>query len=166
MAVNLSRNTAKCLFRPRTSRVYSSLSSDSTIPASKQKLIPESGTYPKGFLIGTGHAGVKASNKSRDDVAIVASPELCYGIGLFTSSHFQAAPVTVSKAISLRNTGKNIRGVVVNSGCANAVTGEEGLDHAKQMSQAVDEHFSNLSPNSRPNDENTFVMSTGVIGQK
>lgn len=151
---------------------YYSAPVDGSIPAAKKRFVPDQGTYPKGFLVGSAHAGVKASNKTRDDVALIASERLCKAVGFFTKNKFAAAPVRLTKEIiSQHKTGDQggIRGVVINSGCANAVTGKEGYQDAKEMSEAVDELFSSetkAESNSSGNSSRTLVMSTGVIGQR
>ena len=48
-----------------------------SIPTAKQQYVPTSGSYPKGFLAGSAHAGVKASNTKYDDVALVVSETPC-----------------------------------------------------------------------------------------
>ena len=71
---------------------------------------------------------------------------------MFTTNVFQAAPVLVSKRILEETGGKGVGGLVVNSGCANAVTGEGGMKDAKRMAEGLN--------------GNALVMSTGVIGQR
>jgi glutamate N-acetyltransferase/amino-acid N-acetyltransferase len=136
---------------------------DGTIPAAKQKYIPTSGTYPKGFLVSGTHVGVKPTNKSNPDVAFLASESPCAAAAVFTKNKFQAAPVTVSREMLKRRANSGVRGVIVNSGCANAVTGKGGLEDAEKMGAEADRCFAN------PNDGkggSTIVMSTGVIGQR
>lgn len=128
-----------------------------------KKYVPSSGTYPKGFLAGTSHAGVKASNTSKDDITMVVSEVPCAASAVFTQNVFKAAPVTTSKATLTRMQNTGVRGVVVNSGCANAVTGKLGLDHARAMARTTDQCFGENHPNTQPQ---TLVMSTGVIGQR
>ena len=81
--------------------------------------------------------------------------------GCFTRNAFKAAPVVVSDEILKRN-GGYARAVVVNSGCANAVTGKQGLDDAWAMVKETD---ALLSKRSSIFEHETLVMSTGVIGQ-
>ena len=81
--------------------------------------------------------------------------------GCFTRNAFKAAPVVVSDDILKRN-GGYARAVVVNSGCANAVTGKQGLDDAWAMVKETD---ALLPKNSSKFEHETLVMSTGVIGQ-
>ncbi|KAL8772638.1 MAG: hypothetical protein Q9209_002299 [Squamulea sp. 1 TL-2023] len=145
------------------------------IPASKQKYVPTSGTYPKGFLATGIHVGVKPTNASTPDLALLASETPCSGAAVFTKNKFQAAPVTISRQILERRSGEGIRAIIINSGCANAVTGKGGLDDASSMGRAVDACFHASSKNApqtqrqeAPNSEpsSTLVMSTGVIGQR
>ncbi|KAF7294458.1 Arginine biosynthesis bifunctional protein ArgJ, mitochondrial [Mycena kentingensis (nom. inval.)] len=83
----------------------------------------------------------------------------------FTRNAFKAAPVLVSDQILSQNGGR-ARGLVVNSGCANAVTGRQGLDDAWAMVRATDALLP-PAPSSVPSaDHHTLVMSTGVIGQR
>ena len=177
----LTRTPSRTIRRSLTSqcRTYSA-PTDGSIPVAKQRFVPDSGVYPKGFIVGSAHAGVKASNKTKDDVAIVASEKLCRAAGYFTKNAFRAAPVTFSQKVFSSNRGGNIRGIVINSGCANAVTGTEGYADAVSMSEAVDNEFqaetrSELSEvervpeNALARDDtgnSTIVMSTGVIGQR
>lgn len=135
---------------------------DRSIPAAKQKYVPTSGTYPKGFLAGSAFAGVKASNTKYDDMALVVSEEPCAAGAIFTQNQFKAAPVQASRSWLNQRRGNGVRGVVVNSGCANAVTGKTGQEHAAIMAKETDKCFSSESPDV----PQTLVMSTGVIGQR
>lgn len=137
---------------------------DTYIPASKKKFVPTSGTYPQGFVVAGAHAGVKASNTRNPDVALICSETPCSAAAVFTLNKFQAAPVHVSKEVVLQRQGKGIRGVVINSGCANAVTGKGGIEDAKSMGFKVDECYS--EPGKSDQTPSTIVMSTGVIGQR
>ncbi|KAJ6053611.1 uncharacterized protein N7446_009623 [Penicillium canescens] len=132
---------------------------DMAIPASKQRYIPASGSYPQGFQVSGTHVGVKASNTRFPDLALIASDTPCSAAAVFTTNKFQAAPVQVSKKTLHSRKGEGIRAVVINSGCANAVTGKGGLEDAVQMGRKVDEC------NGVENDS-SLVMSTGVIGQR
>ncbi len=133
------------------------------IPAAKRKYIPTSGTYPKGFLVSGTHVGVKASNKSNPDLAFLASETPCGAAAVFTKNKFQAAPVTVSRNMLKRRGNKNVRGVIINSGCANAVTGKGGLEDAESMAATADSCFPTTDDGLGGN---SIVMSTGVIGQR
>ncbi|MCJ1470378.1 hypothetical protein MMC07_009023 [Pseudocyphellaria aurata] len=136
---------------------------DGAVPLAKQKYVPESGSYPKGFLASGTHVGVKASNKKFPDLAMIASETPCSAAAVFTKNKVQAAPVTVSQEILRNRSSQGIRAIVINSGCANAVTGKRGTEDAIAMTRAVDKCFS--PPTAEPEPSRTLVMSTGVIGQ-
>ena len=135
------------------------------IPPAKQKYVPTSGTYPRGFLAASAHVGVKPSNTRFDDLALVASEKPCSGAAVFTKNKFQAAPVTVSRETLRRREGSGIRAVIVNSGCANAVTGKGGIEDAIRMGEETDSCFDE-GQNIDGQGLRTIVMSTGVIGQR
>jgi glutamate N-acetyltransferase/amino-acid N-acetyltransferase len=135
-----------------------------SVPPNKQRFVPVSGTYPKGFLVGSTFAGVKPSNTKYDDVAVVVSEKPCRAAAVFTQNIFKAAPVGLSRHILREKMGENITGVVVNSGCANAITGSQGHQDAREMARATDRTF-NAEASAEEN-PSTIVMSTGVIGQR
>ncbi|KAI5296894.1 hypothetical protein KEM55_005431 [Ascosphaera atra] len=131
------------------------------VPERKLKYVPETGTYPKGFQVGAAHAGVKASNTTGyPDIALISSvgETPCRGAGLFTRNKFQAAPVQVSRKLLGRKRPFQINNVIINAGCANAVTGKKGLEDAESMVRKTDE------VTGQP-ENSSLVMSTGVIGQ-
>ncbi|KAL8818612.1 MAG: hypothetical protein Q9223_002792 [Gallowayella weberi] len=173
MAFKAKLVTAKEVFRPiEHIRSYSAPVSGA-IPASKQKYVLTSGTYPKGFLATGIHVGVKPTNTQTLDLALLVSEVPCPGAAVFTKNKFQAAPVVISRQVLNRCSGEGIRAIIINSGCANAVTGKGGLEDASSMGRAVDkcfQHPSKSTPlpqqdsNSAPS--STLVMSTGVIGQR
>jgi glutamate N-acetyltransferase/amino-acid N-acetyltransferase len=71
--------------------------------------------------------------------------------------------VTVSREMLRRRKNSGIRSVIINSGCANAVTGKGGMEDAEKMGQEADKCFD------APTDglgSSSIVMSTGVIGQR
>ena len=134
---------------------------DGSIPLAKQKFVPTTGTYPKGFLVSGTHVGVKASNTRFPDLALLTSERPASAAAVFTQNIFQAAPVTVCRSHLKKRSGEGFRSVIINSGCANAVTGKGGLEDAASMAASLD----GLLPNSSPPDT-ALVMSTGVIGQR
>lgn len=124
------------------------------LSARKQSLISHSGIYPKGFRA-SGVAALIKKNKNKD-IALVVSELPCSGAAVFTTNKFQAAPVIVSKE-TLAGNKNALYAVVTNSGCANAVTGAQGIVDAKKMRSVMDELVQHpLS---------ALTMSTGVIGQ-
>ena len=127
----------------------------------KQKYVPTTGTYPKGFLVSGTHVGVKASNTRFPDLALLTSEKPASAAAVFTQNIFQAAPVTISRNHLNKRSGEGFRSVIINSGCANAVTGKGGLEDAASMATSLD----GLLPGSSP-PETALVMSTGVIGQR
>ncbi|KAL5604067.1 uncharacterized protein BROUX77_004283 [Berkeleyomyces rouxiae] len=128
------------------------------IPAAKKKYVPTSGTYPKGFLASGIIVGVKPKNTTKPDLALISSTSPCAAAAVFTKNKFQAAPVTFSRDLLAKKSNTGIHSVLINSGCANAVTGKGGLEDARLMSQAADAAAGGA--------EGTLVMSTGVIGQR
>ncbi|GAH18576.1 unnamed protein product, partial [marine sediment metagenome] len=87
------------------------------------ELIP-SGTITsaKGFLAGAIHAGIKT--KDELDLAILYSEMPCIAVGFFTTNRIKSAPVILSQRHLLR---RQAQAIVVNSGCANACLGEQGI---------------------------------------
>lgn len=118
-------------------------------------------TLPAGYLLTGIHAGIKKV-PGTPDVGIILSTSTrpTSAAACFTRNAFKAAPVVVSQEVLNKNGGR-ARAVVVNSGCANAVTGKQGLEDARTMVKETDSLLS-----SDPDLENsTLVLSTGVIGQ-
>ncbi|KAI2466082.1 DNA replication factor C-like protein [Annulohypoxylon bovei var. microspora] len=129
-----------------------------SIPASKRKYVPTSGTYPRGFKVSGTIVGVKPKNTTKPDLAFITSDTPCAAAAVFTKNKFQAAPVTFSRALLQEQKNSGLRGVIINSGCANAVTGKGGLEDAERMAKEADKSLGA--------DKATIVMSTGVIGQR
>jgi glutamate N-acetyltransferase/amino-acid N-acetyltransferase len=120
----------------------------------------EAKNLPKGFLA----TGVSANIKKTtvNDVSLIVSevPTVA-AAAVFTQNKFCAAPVLVCKEILKAHEHKGIRAIVVNSGRANAVTGEVGLKNAKTMASIADSELNITSSTDVPS---SLVMSTGVIG--
>ena len=112
-------------------------------------------TEPAGFRSGAVHCGIKKKSGALDLTVLVADGDATVA-GLFTTNLAQAAPVLVSKD-HLRRNGGHARAIVVNSGCANACTGADGLANARQMTADVAAALG-CAP------EQVLVASTGVIG--
>src|ERR1043165_9527196 len=108
---------------------------------------------PKGFLASGVRAGIR---KKRPDLGLIVAPDGANAAAVFTRNRFQAAPVVLSKS-ALKKTGGRVKGVVVNAGCANAVTGREGLEAARRSRARAAELL-------RCDPSEIFVASTGVIG--
>ncbi|OFW26182.1 MAG: bifunctional ornithine acetyltransferase/N-acetylglutamate synthase [Acidobacteria bacterium RIFCSPLOWO2_02_FULL_65_29] len=111
-------------------------------------------TTPAGFRA----AGVEAGIKGRGglDLALIVSDRAAHAAAVFTTNRAQAAPVLVSRE-HLAQSGGLARAIVVNSGCANACTGDEGLRVARGMAEETARLVG------CPANE-VLVASTGVIG--
>jgi len=110
-------------------------------------------TYPKGFVAAGVAAGLKPSGKP--DVALLLGDAGTTAAGMFTTNEVVAAPVTLSRAHLAAGGG---RGVVVNSGQANAATGARGDRDAKAVVAATAAALG-LEPT------DLLQCSTGVIGE-
>lgn len=109
-------------------------------------------TAPQGFLAAGVKAGIKASGNH--DVAVIYSTVPAATGAVFTQNKMCAAPVLVSREVAQEAVAQAI---IVNSGCANACTGEQGLLDAREM-QAFAAYLLGIEP------QNVYVCSTGVIG--
>jgi glutamate N-acetyltransferase/amino-acid N-acetyltransferase len=91
-------------------------------------------TAARGFRAAAIFAGIKASNKKREDMALIASEVPATAAGVFTTNRVKAAPVRVSRA-HLRS--PHACAVLLNSGNANACTGPDGILAAKSLAGSV-----------------------------
>jgi glutamate N-acetyltransferase / amino-acid N-acetyltransferase len=108
-----------------------------------------------GFHSAATACGLKASGNL--DLGLVWSDAPCAAAGVFTTNRVQAAPVHACRE-SLAAAAGRIRGVLYNSGCANAVTGERGLADARHM-RALGAGAIGAR------EDEVLVLSTGVIGR-
>ena len=115
------------------------------IPLAEQYRVP-------GFKAGAVAAGIRY--QGRPDLALIISEVSAAAAGVFTTNKVQAAPVLLSRS---HLTGNRARAIVVNSGIANACTGEVGLQRAQATAHMVAEAIG------CPIHE-VLVASTGVIG--
>ena len=106
----------------------------------------------RGVNLGYAQAHVRKPN--RKDVLVIALVEGSSVAGVFTKNRFCAAPVIICKTHLQESAG--IRALLVNTGCANAGTGEEGLNRAKQSCESLSALL-NVQPNQ------VLPFSTGVI---
>ena len=121
------------------------------------RAVPNGGaTSAAGFRASGVHAGFR-KDPERADLALLVADEPCPAAGTFTQNRFCAAPVTVSRA-HLGGAGAGmVRAVVVNSGNANAATGEPGLAAARETCEIASQLLGCEL-------EQVLVASTGVIG--
>ena len=112
-------------------------------------------TAAEGFVAAGCHAGIK---KRRFDMAMIATgdrrPVACAAV--FTQNKFAAPPVDLDRE-ALRSNGGRAAAVVINSGNANAGTGEQGLKDARAMA-TVTAHSLGVDV------ADVLVCSTGIIG--
>jgi len=109
-------------------------------------------TAPQGFKAAGVCAGIKIG---RPDLALVVSETPATVAGMFTTNAVQAAPVKLCKAVAATGMAS---AVVINSGCANACTGEAGITAATEMASATAAALG-IAPGA------VFVCSTGTIGK-
>jgi glutamate N-acetyltransferase/amino-acid N-acetyltransferase len=109
---------------------------------------------PRGWRMAAVHAGIKR-NATREDVTLVASDQPATAAGVYTTNLVFAAPVALDRS---RTPGTGFRGVVINSGNANACTGSRGLEDARQMAALAARELGAAG-------EQVLVLSTGIIGE-
>jgi glutamate N-acetyltransferase/amino-acid N-acetyltransferase len=116
-------------------------------------------TAPAGFRAAAAACGIKRRQPGSDaplDLALVTADRPVPAAGVFTTNKAVAAPVVVSREHLRRSSGR-AAGVVVNSGCANAGTGEAGMAVAREMAVAGASALG-CAP------DQVLIASTGVIG--
>ncbi len=105
-----------------------------------------------GIRIGVVEAGVRKAN--RKDVTVMLIDDGASVAGVFTQNRFCAAPVQMCREHLAKNIG--IRAVLINTGNANAGTGDDGLARARSTCVALAQHL-DISP------AQVLPLSTGVI---
>lgn len=113
---------------------------------------PKSVLPVPGVRIGTARSGVKAA--ARDDLALVLFDVGSVVAGVYTQSSFAAPPVHLARARQSESLAW-----IVNSGNANAATGQPGLEDAKALCLAVSDAAGLATEQVQP-------FSTGVIGER
>jgi len=112
-------------------------------------------TAAKGYEAASTAAGIKY--QGRTDMALIYSQVPCVSAGTFTTNVVKAAPVKWDRQIV--DSGAGVQAVVVNSGIANACTGEEGMGYCKETAEAAAKAL-NIDV------AGVLVGSTGVIGMQ
>ena len=112
-------------------------------------------TAAKGYEAASTAAGIKY--QGRTDMALVYSQVPCVSAGTFTTNVVKAAPVKWDRQIV--DSGAGVQAVVVNSGIANACTGEEGMGYCKETAETAAKAL-NIDA------AGVLVGSTGVIGMQ
>ncbi len=108
---------------------------------------------PAGFRFGGTACGIKPSGKS--DLGMIVSDKECVAAGVYTQNVVRAASIDWNRQITPT---QNLRAIVVNSGNANACTGQQGANDNFLMAAKTATHLG-VAP------EQVAVLSTGVIGQ-
>jgi glutamate N-acetyltransferase / amino-acid N-acetyltransferase len=111
-------------------------------------------TAPAGFRAAGVSAGIKPAHGL--DLALIVSDMRAHAAAVFTTNLAQAAPVLVARQ-HLERSGSVATAIVVNSGCANACTGDTGMMAAREMAAETARLLK------CPADQ-VLVASTGVIG--
>ena len=112
-------------------------------------------TAAKGYAAASTAAGIKY--QGRTDMAVIYSRVPCVSAGTFTTNVVKAAPVKWDRQVV--DSGVGVQAVVVNSGIANACTGEEGMGYCKETAEAAAKAL-NIDA------AGVLVGSTGVIGMQ
>ncbi|MDA1048983.1 MAG: bifunctional glutamate N-acetyltransferase/amino-acid acetyltransferase ArgJ [Planctomycetota bacterium] len=108
---------------------------------------------PKGFRLAGVYCGIK-SNAAKEDLTLIATDSDAVAAGVYTQNLVVAASVTQNRA---KTPCENFRVVVVNSGNANACTGERGERDSREMARLAAAAVGGSEPQA-------LVMSTGIIG--
>src|SRR3990167_5563555 len=109
---------------------------------------------PKGFKAGATYCGIKTIKDSLD-LGIIFSEHPSTGAALFTTNQIYAAPVKLSRKVAQKG---HIRAFVINSGNANACTGEQGYKDAEEMARIAARCL-------KISEDEILVASTGIIGR-
>lgn len=118
--------------------------------------IPGGITSAAGFSAGAAWAGINRHSRFNLDVCLMKSDRPCQVGGVFTRNKFQSAHIIWCRERLADSQG---RGLVVNSGCANAGTGKEGLDDTRLMAGMAAGRMGLTA-------SEVMVASTGVIGRR
>jgi len=116
--------------------------------------VDEGNETPKGFLFAGISAGLKASNKK--DLALILAPEGSIVSGMFTQSIVRASCVDICEERIKKSSGF-VRAILINSGQANACTGNLGIQHFQIATAKIAELLG-------IKEEEVLMCSTGVIG--
>ena len=117
-------------------------------------LVSDNEDKPTGFSFAGISAGLKDSNKK--DLALIVAPEKSICSGLFTQSIVRASCVDISERRIQKSMGL-IRAILINSGQANACTGDFGIQHTLIATKKISEILG-------ISEEEVLMCSTGVIG--
>lgn len=119
------------------------------------KIINGGVTAAKGFEAASAAAGIKY--QGRTDMALVYSQKPCEAAGTFTTNVVKAAPVKWDKKVVESNAKPQV--IIINSGIANACTGETGMECCKEVAKEAAKVLETET-------ESVLIGSTGVIGMQ
>ena len=111
-------------------------------------------TTPEGFVAGAAYAGMKTYTKDKLDLGLLLSQEPCVTVGTYTTNKVQGSSMVLTRE---QVEGGKVRGVVANSGIANACVGEQGMIDA-QETVALAAQQAGVAV------EEMAICSTGIIG--
>lgn len=111
---------------------------------------------PQGYRFSGVSAGIKTRVGAKD-VSLIVSDKPCVAAGVYTTNQIVAAPVVLSRS---RTPCDAMRGIVINSGNANACTGSRGQNDADEMTRLAADACGDATRS-----DQFLVMSTGVIGR-
>lgn len=109
---------------------------------------------PKGFKSGAAYCGIKTA-KGSFDLGVIFSERPASGAALFTTNLVQAAPVKLGRLVVQKG---RVRAFVINSGNANACTGDQGYKDAEEMARIAAQCLG-------ISEDELLVSSTGIIGR-
>jgi len=118
------------------------------------QVVKEGITYPKGIKAAGINCGIRLNRK---DLVLIYSDKLAEAAAMYTTNKFKAAPLVVTEK-NLSLSGGKLKAVLINSGIANACTGEKGLKDAWET-------VSYVSQGLKIKKEYVAVFSTGKIGE-
>ena len=112
-------------------------------------------TAAKGFEAAAAAAGIKYQDRA--DMALIYSAKPCKVAGTFTTNLVKAAPVKWDRSVV--DSGIRSQAVIVNSGIANACTGEEGMNYCAETAKEAAKVLG-------VDEKGVLIGSTGVIGKQ
>lgn len=122
------------------------------MPVNIPSLLPQQLIPVRGISLGVAEAGIKRPD--RKDLLVIALDDHASVAGVFTRNRFCAAPVVIAKAHL--STADSVRALIINTGNANAGTGEEGILHARTTCEQAAKLLGCLP-------QQVLPFSTGVI---
>lgn len=112
--------------------------------------------FPKGFTAAGVASGIKSNGVS--DLGLIHTTDYASVAAVFTTNRFQAAPIVVSRK-NISSSHQRANAILVSSGCANALTGKQGVKSAERLISVI-AHRLHVDKNK------VLLASTGVIGRQ